>query len=104
VSYQIVVPVALGLAGILLVLSRLAVTAHRMRPVTGAEGLIGAHGRTLTDITPDLGGQINLHGEIWRAASRVPLSAGHEVRVTALSGLTVFVEPVNASVGQGETT
>jgi membrane-bound serine protease (ClpP class) len=94
VSYQFIVPLALTLAGLFLILGRLAVKAHRLRPVTGAEGLVGTVGEAITAIGPERPGQIRLHGEIWGATSPNVLAAGQRVRVVALSGLTLLVEPV----------
>lgn len=101
VGLGIIVPAVLTLAGIVLVLGRLALTAHRAPVVTGAEGLIGARGHALTAVGPGQDGQIRVHGEIWRAISSVPLLPGDAVRVTAISGLTLAVEPVEPAAPQG---
>ena len=53
VSYGVILPTVLTLAGIVLFLGRLALKAQRIRPVTGAEGLVGEHGRTLSAIAPE---------------------------------------------------
>lgn len=101
VGYRFVVPVVLALAGIFLILGRLALTAQRMKPVTGVDGLVGEGGRTLTAIDPGRPGQIAVHGEIWRAASGVPISQGRRVRVTAVTGLTLEVEPSEPDAREG---
>jgi membrane-bound serine protease (ClpP class) len=101
VGLGIIVPAVLALAGIVLVLGRLALAAHRTPAVTGAEGLIGARGRALTALGPGEDVHITVHGEIWRATSSVPLTPGHAVRVTALAGLTLAVEPVDPAAPQG---
>jgi membrane-bound serine protease (ClpP class) len=44
VSYGVIVPVALAFSAILLFLGRLALAAQRLRPVTGADGLINEEG------------------------------------------------------------
>ena len=103
VSYQFVVPVALAVAAILLFLGRLAVKAQRIPPVTGAEGLIGKTGRTLTPIGADEPGAVSVHGEIWRATASAPIAAGHDIRVTAVSGLTLHVEASESGGGDGGT-
>jgi membrane-bound serine protease (ClpP class) len=97
VSYRVLVPVALGLAAIVLGLGRLAISAQRLRPVTGSEGMMGEQGRALTAIGADQPGQVSVHGEIWRAVSPEPIAAGASVRVIALNGLTAVVEPVRAA-------
>jgi membrane-bound serine protease (ClpP class) len=93
VSYQVIVPVVLATAGIVLFLGRLALTAQRSVSVTGVEGLIGARGHALTALGPGGPGQIHVHGEIWRATSAAAVAAGQSVRVTAVEGLTTVVEP-----------
>jgi membrane-bound serine protease (ClpP class) len=93
VSLGFVVPVAISLAGILLFLGRLAIKAHRQLPTTGIEGLIGQLGRARTALSPEADGQIDVRGEIWRARSDVTLGPGDPVRVTAVHGLTLSVEP-----------
>jgi membrane-bound serine protease (ClpP class) len=94
VGYSVIVPVVLALAFIVLALGRLALAAQRIRPVTGAEGLVGERGSTLTAVDPAQPGQVRVHGEIWRATSAVPLDAGRSVRVAAVEGLTLRVEPL----------
>jgi membrane-bound serine protease (ClpP class) len=97
VPLRFILPVALSFAGILLFLGRLAIQALRQRPVTGGDALIGLHGRARTPLAPGAGGQVDVHGEIWRAESAVPLGAGDPVRVTAIDGLTLWVEPTGGS-------
>jgi membrane-bound serine protease (ClpP class) len=99
VSYRVVIPVAVALGGLMLFLGRLAVQAQRLKPVTGAEGLVGETGSATTDLGGDRPGQVSVHGEIWRALSASPVHAGARVRVTAVDGLTITVQPVG-QVGQ----
>lgn len=95
VSYGLLLPVVLAFGGIVLGLGRLAVHAHRLKTVTGAEGMIGETGRVLTPIAPDQPGQVRMHGEIWRATSHETIPADTPVRVISLNGLTAVVEAVN---------
>jgi membrane-bound serine protease (ClpP class) len=97
VPLRFILPVALAFAGILLFLGRLALQAQRRRPVTGAGGLIGLQGRARTPLGPGADGYIDVHGEIWRAQSATSLPAGDPVRVTAVNGLTLLVEPATGS-------
>jgi membrane-bound serine protease (ClpP class) len=101
VPYGFVIPVAIGLAGLFLFLGRLALKAQRQAPATGVEALVGQTGRVRTALGPDAPGQIDLRGEIWRAASRVPVAPGQLVRVTDVNGLTLLVEPTGSSTGEG---
>ncbi len=99
VGFGVILPVVLALAGIVLVLGRLAIAAQRAPSVTGVEALIGERGRTLSAITPGNVGQVGVHGEIWRATSADAIGAGAPVRVAGVNGLTVIVEPVRPNGG-----
>jgi membrane-bound serine protease (ClpP class) len=103
VSLYLIVPAVLTIAAIVLVLGKLALDAQRRPPVTGAEGLIGAEGRALSLIAPHAPGQVGVHGEIWRATSASPLDPGRPVRVRAVSGLTLHVEPADVPAREGGT-
>ena len=69
----------------------LAFKAHRRKPVTGPEGLIGMEGITTTAITRDEG-MVSLRGEKWAAYSDVPVSKGEKIIVESVSGLRVKVK------------
>ncbi|HEX2342080.1 MAG TPA: nodulation protein NfeD [Vicinamibacterales bacterium] len=103
VGYGVIVPVVLSLAAIVLFLGRLALASQRIKPVTGAEGLVGTRGSTLTALEPGHVGQVRVHGEIWRATSVLPLTEGRGVRVTAVEGLTLIVEPSDPPTSTGGT-
>jgi membrane-bound serine protease (ClpP class) len=96
IGYGVIVPTVLTVATIVLGLGRLALVAQRIAPVTGVEGLVGARGVTLGVIGPDEPGHIRVHGEIWRAVAPSPLPAGRDVRVIAVVGLTLRVEPLDS--------
>jgi len=93
ISLTVILPVVLGLAGIFLFLGRLALKSQARPPTTGAEAMVGEEGRARTVIAPDAPGQVDVHGEIWRAYSREPLPAGARVRIVEVNGLTLLVEP-----------
>lgn len=98
VSYGVIVPVALTMAGLMLFLGRLALRAQRLNSPMGPEALLAETGHALTAIGASGAGQIRLHGEIWRAVSVKPVASGTPVRVTAVRGLTVHVEPLEPEV------
>jgi membrane-bound serine protease (ClpP class) len=101
VSLAVILPAALALSAIVLVLGRLALRAQRSPPATGAEAMHGEIGRARTPIAADAPGQVDVHGEIWRAVSREPLSPGQPVRVVEVNGLTLVVEPVQGHASEG---
>jgi membrane-bound serine protease (ClpP class) len=87
---------AFGLITTLLV--RLAWRAQRNKQLLGPEALVGAEAVAQQPIAPR--GQVLVHGELWIAESSTPVAAGDHVRVRAVQGLTLLVEPVHESVAQ----
>jgi membrane-bound serine protease (ClpP class) len=85
---------AFGLITTLLV--RLAWRAQRNKVLIGPEALVGAEAIAQQAIAPQ--GQVLVHGELWMAESPAPIAAGDHVRVRAVQGLTLLVEPVRESV------
>jgi membrane-bound serine protease (ClpP class) len=96
-----ILPAALALAAAILLLGRLALQAQRRAPQTGAEAMIGDVGRTRSPLAPDVPGQIDARGEIWRAVSSTALPAGAPVRIVGMDGLTLSVEPLNDRPPEG---
>jgi membrane-bound serine protease (ClpP class) len=83
------------LAGFVVFASRKALTAHRDEPVrTGSEELVGAVGEVREPLDPD--GQIFIEGALWkaRASGEAEIGLGNRVRVKAVDGLTLEVEPI----------
>ncbi len=83
------VAIPLGLITVFLV--RLAIKAWKSKVVTGEAGLLDEIGTAQTDLTPE--GKIFIHGEIWNAVSSAPVPRGGRVRVCAVDGLRLRVEP-----------
>jgi membrane-bound serine protease (ClpP class) len=67
-----------------------AVKAHRAKPVTGREGMVGEKGVAETDIAPE--GKVFVRGEYWDATSSERITKGEKVEVTAVEGLRVRVK------------
>jgi membrane-bound serine protease (ClpP class) len=65
--------------------------SKRRRAQVGAETLVGVEGVALGPL--EAVGQVRVGGEIWRARAAVPVGAGGCVRVAAVEGLTLVVEP-----------
>jgi membrane-bound serine protease (ClpP class) len=75
-------------------LMSIAVRARRNKIVTGEQGLIGEIGVAQTLLSP--AGKVFVHGELWDAVSTVPVSAGEQIVIRQVDGLTLRVEPVAA--------
>ena len=83
------------LAGFVVFASRKALAAHRDEPVrTGSEELVGSVGEVRDPLDPE--GQIFVQGALWKARGMGAdqIGPGNRVRVTAVDGLTLEVEPV----------
>jgi len=102
-DYALSMPYVVGLGVVSSVLMFFVVTmalrARRQPLVSGREEMIGAQGVVLEDTQTE--GRARVHGENWLIASRVPLTRGQRVRVTAMEGLTLQVEPDTSREEEG---
>jgi membrane-bound serine protease (ClpP class) len=73
----------------------LAIRARRNKVVTGQEGLVGEVGIVLAPLAPE--GKVSVMGELWNAISPAPVETGSRVRVRAVHGLQLEVEPEDAA-------
>jgi len=71
----------------------LAIKARRRPVVSGREEMIGSVGTVLEDFATR--GAVRVHGEIWTAYAGRPLQQGQRVRVAAIEGLILRVEPID---------
>jgi membrane protein implicated in regulation of membrane protease activity len=88
-----------GFAGLVLFGFEVAYWQRRIRHQevqTGVGTLVGATGEVSERLAPV--GQIRVQGEVWEAHSSSELSPGTRVRVIAVNGLTLEVEPVDRTV------
>jgi membrane-bound serine protease (ClpP class) len=87
--------IAAGIAfGIITVfLLRLAVRARRNKSMVGIDALLGQIAVVVKPLEPV--GQVLIHGELWEAHSPTPAPRDAQVRVTAVDGLTLTVEPLS---------
>ncbi|MGH9355215.1 MAG: NfeD family protein [Terriglobia bacterium] len=83
--------VTLPLALIVTLLMRAVFLSQKQKGLTGQEGLLESIGIARTDLAP--AGKILVHGELWDARATEAISAGAQVRVRAVEGLTLLVEP-----------
>jgi len=83
--------VAVPLGVIMVVLLRYAIAAKRRKAVTGEAGMLDSLGVAKTDLEPY--GKVLVHGELWDARARQPITKGTRVRVREVEGLILVVEP-----------
>ncbi len=89
VSLDIIIPVVATTSAFFILAVTLAIKAHRRKPTTGREGLIGERGTAKSRIDPQ--GKVFIHGEYWDATSDEVIPEGTRVQVVALldTGLKV---------------
>ena len=104
ISLPLVLVMAAAVA-LFFVVALAAVMRSRNRPsVTGQEGLIGAKGEVRSPVGPDQTGIVLALGERWQATAATTLVEGDKVRVVAVDGLHISVEPLRSSGPSGSDT
>lgn len=89
-SIYLILPAAVATAVFFTLTIGLALKAHRRKPVTGTEGLVGEEGIARTEITSENGTAL-VHGEIWQAFSDERIERGDKIVVEAVRGLKIKV-------------
>jgi membrane protein implicated in regulation of membrane protease activity len=69
--------------------------SRRRKSQVGVHTLVGKLGEASTALAPR--GQVKINGEIWEARASQNTRAGDTVRVTHVDGLTLVVEPAEAT-------
>lgn len=94
-QFQIALPVLAAVAvaslAFTVLVVRMALGARRSQVVSGREQLIGTTAVILD--WQSLAGHVRVHGERWSARGNASFSAGQQVRVVGIDGLTLLVEP-----------
>jgi membrane-bound serine protease (ClpP class) len=90
-SWTVMIPTIALVGGFFAVVAGLVFRSRLRRPMTGSSGLIGETGVVKMPLTPI--GRVQVRGELWFARCRTSVSIGQRVRVTAVDGLTLEVEP-----------
>jgi membrane-bound serine protease (ClpP class) len=92
IHWSTAIALALPFSAITVFLLTIAARARRNKVETGVEGMIGLLGTAMTNLTPE--GKVFVHGEYWNAVAVRPAEAGARVKVTAIDGLKLTVEPM----------
>jgi membrane-bound serine protease (ClpP class) len=94
-SVPLLTAIAVTAAVVLFGVIWLAMRSRRLPVVSGVEELTRSIATALEDF--DREGAVRVHGERWRARTSVPVRKGDELRVTAVAGLVLHVEPSTPS-------
>jgi len=87
---MLVLGVAAAAGTIMAILTVMVTRVWRLRPITGASGLLEERGTALTDLDPE--GRVFVHGEYWNARAARPVMKGAVVRVTGVHDLVLDVD------------
>lgn len=100
IDLAVIVTFALSSIVLFVFVIGMAMRARRRPVVSGLEELIGSEAIVIEDF--DGTGKVNLHSEVWNAVGNLPLQKGQAVKVTAIKGLTLRVEPLITSTQEYE--
>ncbi len=92
VGLEIIIPAAIVTALFFALVVGMGLRAQSRKVVTGVEGLVGETGTVSSPLHPN--GKVLVHGELWAAHSSQDIERGARVRVTAVNGMELSVEPV----------
>jgi len=92
VSLWIIIPSVMFMALFFLFAVSMGLNAQRRKRVSGQEGIIGEKGVVVKMVNPE--GQVEVHGEIWKAESEEKLKKGEKVEVIGVDGLKIQVRSV----------
>ncbi|MCM2357971.1 MAG: nodulation protein NfeD [Geobacteraceae bacterium] len=90
VSWGVILPTVLATTLFILIAVTKAVQVHRLRPVTGREGLVGETGTAESELAPE--GKVFVRGEYWDAIGDERIAQGEKVVVAALEGMRLRVK------------
>ena len=85
--------VSVPFALITMFLVSLVIRARANKVVTGDAAMLNQIGLAFTALAP--AGKVFVHGEYWDAISAVPVEPGAEVRIVAIDGMKLRVEPAS---------
>jgi len=91
VSPSVAFAVSTAFSIITFFLVRLAMRARNMKSLLGPSALVGSRASAMEPLNPE--GHVLVEGEIWRAVSSEPVSAGTQLRVVRLEQYLLHVEP-----------
>jgi membrane-bound serine protease (ClpP class) len=94
VAWRVFIPTVALISGFFVTLIYLVVKAHKDRPQTGADGLVGEIG-VVQKVDHDRG-KVLVHGELWQAVFETPVAAGTRVKIIAVDRLVVTAAPLES--------
>jgi len=95
ISVTFIVSLAVAMGGLLLWLVTYLLKFRRRGAVSGRESILGGTGVAMEAFNGD--GHVWLESETWAARSKVPIEKDQHVSISAMNGLVLEVEPIQAA-------
>lgn len=93
ISFDVLVPTVIFISLFFVTVSALIFKAQVSKSRSGSEGLIGETGIVKKDIMPE--GKVFVHGELWKARSKIPLLKGAKVKIVKIDNLVLEVKQLD---------
>jgi len=102
VATSLIISVAVVVSGFLFIVVRAVYKAHRVKPVTGINGIMDGTAIVSSTLKPH--GQVKISGEIWGAVSDTGknIEKGKKVRIRSIEGLVLTVSEIKNKDKEGE--
>jgi len=94
ISWSVIIPFVVFTAAFFTFAFSMALKTLKTKATTGAEGMIGLEGVTISEIKEN-GGQVRVHGEIWNAISKEPIEANSKIIVNDLKNMKLTVTKIS---------
>jgi membrane-bound serine protease (ClpP class) len=92
IAWGVLIPTLAAVSGFFVAIALIVFRSQLRRPLSGSAGMVGEIGVVRQSLSPQ--GKVFVHGELWNAVAQSPLAENTRVRVVAVEGLTLKVEPV----------
>ena len=91
INLGLIIGTTVASALILVLIVGMALRARKRPAASGRDEMLGLEAIALADFNEE--GRVQVHGETWHAQSRQPVRKNERLKVTAVQGLTLQVEP-----------
>jgi membrane-bound serine protease (ClpP class) len=95
ISWGLLIATVVTVSAFFIVVAGIVFRSHTQRVTTGAAGLVGERGVSVTSLSPT--GQVFIHGEYWNAVSAEPIAPKEPIEVLEVVGLKLRVRRVEKS-------
>jgi membrane-bound serine protease (ClpP class) len=93
ISLGVIIPLAILTALFFVFALGMAFRAHRKKPTTGSEGIVGEMGTVIKKLDPE--GTVMVHGEYWNATADETIDIGKRVLVQSIDRMVLKVKVIS---------